>query len=192
MSIWMSSDLHFGHNREFLYKPRGFNSIEEHDEIIVQNWNNNIKENDVVFLLGDLMLNNNESGIKFLNSLKGKIYYIRGNHCTDARCALYAQETKMIPLAGNFETSWAAVQKINGYTFYLSHYPTITSNVENMAPLKKHLICLHGHLHDKNKFYQDMPFIYNVSMDAHNCVPVHFDEVISDINAKVDECLEML
>lgn len=30
--IFLTSDLHFGHQREFLYGPRGFNTIQEHDE----------------------------------------------------------------------------------------------------------------------------------------------------------------
>ena len=191
MTIWATSDLHFFHNREFLYKPRGFNSIEEHNEIIIQNWNKSIKNTDTIYLLGDLMLNNNEGGIKLLNQLQGKIYYIRGNHCTDSRCELY-KNTNMIPLSGDFHTSWAAVQKINGFNFYLSHYPTMTSYLENMAPLKQHLINLHGHTHSKNKFYQDIPFMYNVALDAHNNAPVSFDEIISDIEAKADECIAML
>ena len=180
------------HDREFIYKPRGFSSIEEHDTTVIENWDKIVKPNDTVYLLGDLMLNDNEGGIAKLNQLNGTIYYIRGNHCSDARCILYKEKTRMIPLCGQFETSWAAVQKINGFNFYLSHYPTMTSYLENMAPLKQHLINLHGHLHSKNKFYQDIPFMYNVALDAHNNMPVSFDEIISDIKAKKDECLTML
>lgn len=191
-NIWFTSDLHFCHDRGFLYQPRGFTSIKEHDETIVENWNKTISNNDIVYLLGDLMLNDNERGIQLIKQLNGQvIYYIRGNHCTDVRCGLYST-TKMIPLSGSFYNSWAAVQKINGYTFYLSHYPTITSYVENMAPLKHHLINLHGHTHSKDKFYNDMPFCYNVALDAHNNYPVAFDEIISDIEKKKDECLAML
>lgn len=190
-NIYFTSDTHFSHNRSFLYEPRGFSSIEEHDETIIENWNKTVKPEDIVYLLGDLMLNDNESGIKKLNQLQGKIYYIRGNHCTDSRCELY-KNTNMIPLSGDFYTSWAAVQKINGFNFYLSHYPTMTSYLENMAPLKQHLINLHGHTHSKNKFYQDIPFMYNVALDAHNNTPVSFDEIISDIEAKANECIAML
>ena len=41
------------HNRGFLYEPRGFSSIEEHDATIIENWNKIVKHNDCVFLLGD-------------------------------------------------------------------------------------------------------------------------------------------
>lgn len=37
IKIWFTSDLHFGHNKSFLYEPRGFNSIEEHDATIIKN-----------------------------------------------------------------------------------------------------------------------------------------------------------
>lgn len=180
------------HDREFLYKPRGFASIEEHDAAIIENWNKVVKSTDCVYLLGDLMLNNNEEGIRKLNRLNGTIFYIRGNHCTDVRCELYRTQTNMIPLCGVFMNSWASVEKIVNYRFYLSHYPTMTSYLENIAPLKQHLINLHGHTHSKSKFYQNIPFMYNVALDAHNNTPVSFDEVIADIEKEKNKCLSML
>lgn len=74
--IYFSSDLHFGHNKDFLYQSRGFNSIEEHDEQIIKNWNEIITNEDEVYILGDLMLNDNEGGIRKLQQLKGKIHII--------------------------------------------------------------------------------------------------------------------
>ena len=191
-NIYFTSDLHFCHNRGFLYEPRGFLSIEEHDETIIENWNKAVKPEDTVYLLGDIMLNDNKRGIEKLNQLNGAIYYIRGNHCSNARCVLYKEQTNMIPLCSDFFTSWASLEKIKGYNLYLSHYPTYTSYIENMAPLKQHVLNLHGHTHSKDKFYQDIPFMYNVALDAHNNTPVLFDEIISDIEAKANECIAML
>ena len=195
MEVFFTSDLHFQHQRGFLYEPRGFHSIEEHDEAIVDRWNNVVRPQDTVYILGDVMLNNNDKGIELLNRLNGEFWFIRGNHDTDERVRRIREECKNIyhPLE-NVDSfmPYAYLKKINGYKFYMSHYPTFTSNLENMAPLKHHTINLFGHIHQKARFYNDVPFMYNVSMDAHNCTPVHFDEVISDINAKVDECLEML
>jgi len=191
-NIYFSSDLHFCHNRGFLYEPRGFSSIEEHDEIIVENWNKVVKPEDTVYLLGDIMLNDNKSGIEKLNQLNGIIYYIRGNHDTTTRCSLYREKTNMNPLSGFFETSWAAFQKINGYNIYMSHYPTIVGSLEDMSQLRERMLNFHGHTHSKDKFYQDIPFMYNVALDAHNNTPVSFDEIISDIKAKANECIAML
>ena len=191
-NVWFSSDLHFGHSRAFLYEPRGFTSIEEHDAAIIENWNKVVKPEDDVYLLGDLMLNDNESGIAKLNQLNGTIYYIRGNHCSDMRCTLYKEKTNMIPLCGQFETSWAAVQKIYGCPIYLSHYPTIIGSLEDMPSIRRRILGFSGHTHSKNKFYQDIPFMYNVALDAHNNTPVSFDEIITDIEAKKKECIAML
>ena len=33
--VYITSDLHFGHNQSFLYEPRGFSSIGEHDRVII-------------------------------------------------------------------------------------------------------------------------------------------------------------
>lgn len=35
--VWITSDLHIGHNREFVYGYRGFASCEEHDAVLVEN-----------------------------------------------------------------------------------------------------------------------------------------------------------
>ena len=44
--IYITSDFHFCHNKEFLYKPRGFSSIEEMNIVLVENYNNIITPED--------------------------------------------------------------------------------------------------------------------------------------------------
>ena len=36
--IYFTSDTHFGHDRAFIYKPRGFDSLEEMENKIIENW----------------------------------------------------------------------------------------------------------------------------------------------------------
>lgn len=57
--VWITSDLHIGHNREFVYEYRGFASCEEHDAVLVENWNSLVAEDDIVYILGDVMLKHN-------------------------------------------------------------------------------------------------------------------------------------
>ena len=75
--IYITSDLHLGHNKDFLYTPRGFSSIEEHDKAIVENYNSIVQDDDEVYILGDVMLNDNESTHELVKSLKGKIHPTR-------------------------------------------------------------------------------------------------------------------
>lgn len=87
--IWFTSDLHLCHNRMFIYGPRGFKSIYEMNETIVKNWNSVVKPKDDVYILGDLMLNDNEAGAEFVRNLNGKLHIVFGNHDTDTRRELY-------------------------------------------------------------------------------------------------------
>lgn len=185
--IWVTSDLHFGHNREFIYKPRGFNSIQEHDETIIEHWNSVVAPEDEVYILGDLMLNNNQHGIECLKRLNGIKSFVRGNHDTDTRLDLYMDEQGAnIAYCGD-----AFTLKYKKYHFYLSHYPTLTGNLEKES-LKQMTLNIFGHTHQKQKFYEDRPYMYCACLDAHDCYPVTLDQVIEDMNAKVEECKEML
>ena len=44
MSVFVTSDCHFGHDRDFIWKARGFDSVEEMNENIVFLWNTVAKE----------------------------------------------------------------------------------------------------------------------------------------------------
>lgn len=48
------SDLHFGHKNCLSFDNRPFKSIEENDETIIKNWNNTVKIDDDIYLLGDI------------------------------------------------------------------------------------------------------------------------------------------
>lgn len=185
--VWFSSDTHFCHDRAFLYEPRGFKSVQEMNEAIVERWNSVVAPDDEVYLLGDVMLNDNEAGMEYLKKLNGKISIMRGNHDTNSRIKLYGSADNVIDWG-----LYAQVVNINGYNFYISHYPTMTSNLDNDAPLKRHVINLYGHTHQKDNFYQDIPFMYHVGMDSHDCYPVEITQIIEDIKAKVNECYAQL
>lgn len=174
--IYLTSDLHLGHHQPFLYEPRGFKTIEEHDQQIVKNWNEVIKENDEVYCLGDIMLNDNKNGINLWNQLNGQKRIILGNHDTDSRIELLSDCCNTTILG------YANVLKYQGYHFYLSHYPAIVSNYDANKPLKIRTINLCGHTHTKDKFSDiDKGLIYHCELDAHNNYPKPIDEIIQDI-----------
>lgn len=183
--IWFTSDLHFCHDRGFIFEPRGFENVESHNEEIVRKWNEVVADEDTVYVLGDIMLNDNVKGIELFNQLKGMKKIIIGNHDTSTRVALYGACPNTIVLG------YADVIKYKGYHFYLSHYPTLTSNLEKES-LKQCMINLFGHTHQQINFHNDIPFMYHVGVDSHDCYPVDIDTIIEDCKAKVSECEEML
>lgn len=178
--IFLTSDLHFCHDKEFLYRPRGFGSIQEHNEAIVKNWNEVVGEDDKVFILGDIMLNDNEEGIRLFNSLNGDKEIIFGNHDTNARIDRYSFETDATMVG------YATVLKYKKFNFYLSHYPTLTSNYDLEEPLRKRVINLCGHSHTPDRFVDfDKGLIYHVELDAHDNKPVLIDDIIEDIKNEI-------
>lgn len=79
------SDTHFGHTNSWqLFKRpdgsplRPFSSTEEMDEAMIERWNAKVGPHDVVYHLGDVVINR-----KFLHLVKrlnGKKRLVRGNH----------------------------------------------------------------------------------------------------------------
>lgn len=176
--IWLTSDWHFGHNKEFLYIPRGFASIAEHDRQLIENHNSIVDENDDVYVLGDLILGDQTHGIECIKQLKGRLHIIRGNHCTDTKWGKYKELPNVVELIG-----WATVIKYRKYHFYLSHFPTMTPNIEKES-LHQTTINLYGHTHQQTNFYNDIPQIYHVGIDSHNNYPVLLDDIIEEIKEK--------
>ena len=186
MNIFITSDTHFGHDREFLYGPRGFTSIAEHDEEVIRRWNEVVKPEDTVYHLGDVMLGDNAHGLDCLRRLNGTIKIVRGNHDTDTRWKLYAE----LPNVELFD--WATVIKYKKYQFYLSHHPTFTSNLEKEPFLRAHLVNLYGHTHQTKDFYNDIPFMYHAGLDSHNCYPVLLDDAIEEAKEEIRKCVSFL
>lgn len=187
--IFFSSDYHFGHDKEFLWGPRGLPSMFANSQAIVGNHNAIVKDEDDVYVLGDLMLGDNEYGLQMIKSLKGKLHIILGNHDTDTRIKLYEQLPNVV------EITYAKVIKIGKQHYYLSHYPTICSNYDD-KPYHNHMINLFGHTHQKGNFYwldeyEENPFMYHVGVDSHGCCPVSAEQVSEDIHNKINELHKM-
>jgi len=82
-NIHYVSCLHFGHDRAFIYEPRGFKSVKEHDEGLIARWNERVKPSDIVHSIGDTIFGENaelrlEELFKVLNFRK--LYLASGNH----------------------------------------------------------------------------------------------------------------
>ena len=183
--IWLTSDLHLGHDRQFIWGPRNFKSIEEMNEAIVSRWNIKVAMDDDVYVLGDLMLGDNEAGINYLQKLNGKIHIVLGNHDTPTRQAIYLEMPNIV------EVEWAIMLPYRKYHFFLTHFPCMTGNLEKET-LKQMTLNLYGHTHQKTNFYEDRPYMYHVGCDSHNCTPILLDDIIQEMNDKVKECIDFL
>lgn len=186
--IYLTSDWHLNHNREFIYQARGFNSVEEMNQAIIERHNSLVGPDDLVYCLGDCCLGGGdketlEANKKLIEQFNGQIIIIRGNHCTDRRVEMYKTCSNVIDCG-----DWVKVIKYKGYHFYLSHYPTLTGNLEKES-LKQMTLNLYGHTHQKTNFYEDRPYMYHIGVDSHDCYPVSIDQIIQEMKDKVQECI---
>lgn len=177
IKIWLTSDTHFSHNKEFLYGTRGFNTVEEMNAEIIKRWNKKVAPNDIVYHLGDIFLNDIETGLNAFKQLNGQFHIIRGNHDTDTKVELLKECPNVLDI------QWATMIKYKKIMFFLSHCPSITRTPDDL-PNKQGIINLYGHTHQDTNFYNDNPYMYHVGMDSHNLEPVELDKIIDEIKDK--------
>ena len=144
--------------------------------MIIERFNSVVREEDEVIILGDLMLNDNDHGMECLRRLHGKLHIVRGNHDTDSRIALYSSLPAVVEIKDIINL------KYKGYTFYCSHYPTLTSNYDLDKPMKARVLNLCGHTHTQDKWNDWNPwYCYHIELDAHDCFPIPLDSIIEDM-----------
>lgn len=176
--IYFTADWHFNHNRDFIYESRGFNAIKEMNEAIIKRHNQIVNQLDTVYVLGDLCLGGADSledNRQLIEQMNGRLIIILGNHDTPTRIEMY-QSCKNVE-----KITYADMLKYRKYHFYLSHYPAMTTNFDYDRPLRAHILNLYGHTHQDTNFYDDLPFMYHVGVDSHNCEPVNIDTIIADM-----------
>ena len=161
--IYLSADLHCGHFNIIEYCKRPFKTVEEMNQVIMNNWNATVKEEDTVYLLGDYAF---YRGISEDWHLNGHIILIRGNHdrgFSDTKLKRFSIETvHKMPLTITHELEGAIVDIV------LMHAP-------NQRHMNKVNFC--GHVHDK-WLYNDG--FYNVGVDVHGFKPILLDDAIKD------------
>lgn len=82
--VWFVGDLHLGHKNIITFKDNGgklirpFESIEAHDEALIDNFNALVKDEDRVYFFGDLVMK--RSQLPTLARFKGRKKLLKGNH----------------------------------------------------------------------------------------------------------------
>lgn len=140
MSKFFISDLHLGHR--MMASMRGFESVWEHDEHIIEAWNEVVTNPDwEVYLLGDISFHKSSVAAHLFNRLNGRIHLIEGNHDKKNLKSAYLKE--------RFESIQDYLEIRPGFTegrIILFHYPIMSWR--GMWHGTWHL---HGHCHGKLK-----------------------------------------
>lgn len=81
MAIRYLSDLHFSHHNVLRYDNRPWQNAEDMNLAMIKLWNETVNDNDMVYILGDVVWSNKyEDWIKFFSQMKGFKYIVKGNH----------------------------------------------------------------------------------------------------------------
>jgi calcineurin-like phosphoesterase family protein len=131
MKKWFISDTHFSHSNIIKYTGRPFETVEEMNRCLINNWNDWIGKDDQVFFLGDFGLGDIDHLQSICSQLNGNKICIRGNH---------DKKTTWMMRVGFQIVLEAAFIKIGKHIVELVHIPS------NPAPSH---FQLHGHVHEK-------------------------------------------
>ena len=106
------------------------------------------------------------SGLAYLRRLNGTKYLVIGNHDTDARI----EEYKKSGIFADIQFAYRLRHK--GHSYFLSHYPTITANGEDLRTVN-----LFGHTHQTTTHFEDRKYMYHVGVDSNYGFPISLDEI---------------
>lgn len=155
--IYYTADTHFGDEFMITAFHRPFQSVQEMNLVLVKNWNETVKEDDIVFHLGDL----GEDFPLYQERLNGRIFIVAGNHDLEL-----LENMEFTPnIIGVSFDSLIRGDKI------LSHIPLVEGVKD-----QEYYLNLHGHIH-LDQVRQDLDWWkgnrwYNVGMDMNALKPI--------------------
>lgn len=163
------SDTHFGHRCESwenpLWKIRGFDTLQQHDTMLMQRWNEVSTTNTTFFHLGDFIFGFDtiERFKTILNQVNFKTLYIMpGNHCSGWKQnfeflhgnIMHLDNEKKVYFVPNYLEAI-----INNQPIVMSHYPLASHNGQ-----AKGSWMLHGHCHS-NLYKSELgPILYKAKI----------------------------
>ena len=153
--VYVIADLHFGHTNVAL--RRGFYSVEEHDQHIIETWNETVNKYDTVYILGDISMEKKRY-YTWLDQLKGYKKVILGNHDVPRHVP------ELLKYVNFVCSSFLYKERL-----LLTHIPIHPSE---MYRYEKNI---HGHLHDKEI---DDPRYICVSCEVVNYTPKLLTELL--------------
>ena len=170
--VWFTSDLHFWHKNICKYCNRPYESVEEMNEAIIQNWNAVVKDDDIVFVLGDLGFCGIEKLKPLLERLKGKKYLVQGNHDSD-KVVFKLIEGNI--LEDSYKLTTITIEgdpEVPEQMLTLCHFPML-----DWYEKEKGSWMIHGHQHQLPKTPSCSVVHWDVGLDKNGMTPINFEQL---------------
>ena len=121
-------DLHLGHVNMAI--KRGFKTVEDHDNHIIQCWNSVVHKRDATWILGDVTMESSKS-YPLLNHLNGMKKIVLGNHDRPSDILELMKYVQCVSGMVKYKGIW------------LTHCPVHPMELEYRVPRN-----IHGHIHE--------------------------------------------
>lgn len=159
MTVFFTSDTHFGDHRVLNLYPRPFKTTAEMDAELIRRWNAAVRPEDEVWHLGDFARTARRAA-EVLAGLNGRKHLIVGNNDP-------APET----VPGWESVAPYAEVEAEGRRLVLCHYPFRSWNGQTRGAIN-----LHGHSHGRMK---ELPRQFDVGVDVHDYRPVTLTQLLA-------------
>lgn len=163
--VWFISDTHFFHQNILGWGRPEFSSVEEMNEVIIDNWNSVVKPGDTVYHLGDVWMGPStlEEKNSLWNRLIGSKRLIVGNH----------DDVKKMSAGGYFKKImlWRVW---NDKPLLFTHVPVHQDCIKERI-LDAGGVNVHGHTHLNGS--PEGPY-RSVCVELNNYTPVNLEELI--------------
>lgn len=164
MTVWVTSDLHFGHKNIMNHcPPRGVafdNDVDQMTAGLISRWNQRVAKDDIVWVVGDFAWKPDVGEYAF-GELNGYKHLILGNH--DGR---HVQRLGWESIQTYYELEYAGTKLV------MFHYPIQVWNGAHKGALH-----LHGHSHGNTAPVGGRA---DIGVDLHyNLAPFTMEEAIT-------------
>ena len=172
---WVISDTHFYHRNTWaMFKKadgsplRPFNSTDEMNMTMWNNWNKVVMPNDYVYHLGDVTFDYTKTFFNFFRGLNGHKRLILGNHdkIVTGNFILLFEKVEL----------WKGITETNKLPWTMSHIP------QRLESIRWGNCNIHGHTHDA---VLDDPHYINVCVETRNYTPIHFDTIHEEVKQRL-------
>lgn len=170
-NIFVTSDTHYNHANMLKFKRddgshlRVFRDVREMNETLIENWNKVVRDEDIIYHLGDVYMSDGAGCNEILKRLRGRKRLVLGNHDNGKDQILQRHFQKI--------TVWRMWPDLG---LILSHVPLHPSS------FRKARVNVHGHTHYRNvtvptnRNILDRRYL-NVCVEQTNYTPVNIEDI---------------
>lgn len=168
--VWVWSDLHFGHKNIIRFSDRPFPDVETMNEMLVLEFNELVKPNDISIWVGDIGFYPDDKTNSILHRCNGYKILVAGNHDFNKRKLrkLHFDETHIV-----YNLT------IDGRVVAFSHYP--------MDNLPNGWFNVHGHVHKSKGDPASTNRHVNVNCEFIDYKPISLQALADVINLKAEQ-----